>query len=132
MNEGEAAVLDSGTTTLCIARHLRGHKNIVMVTYSLAVLEELAGSGSVRVELTGGVYRHSSHDLTGSAVAERLAGVYAQTVFVGAAALSFDHGVMVFDPEAHRSLVKAGARTVLVLDSAKIGAEPLTSPPPGA
>src|SRR6266496_2961249 len=63
VKEGESIVLDSGTTTLCIARHLRSHANVVVFTFSLAVLDELATSDSVRVELTGGTYRRGSHDL---------------------------------------------------------------------
>src|SRR5689334_17782074 len=70
---GEAVVLDSGTTTLCIARHLRQHRNIVALTPSLAVVDELGRCEGIRLELTGGVYRSSSHDLVGNAVAEALA-----------------------------------------------------------
>jgi len=123
--EGSSVSLDSGTTTLCIARQLRERRNIVVFTFSLAVLEELAGAESVRVELTGGTYRASSHDLVGNAVNESLRAVSADTVFIGAAALSFRKGVMVNDPDAQRALLDSGRRRVLVLDSSKIGTEAL-------
>ena len=125
--DGTSVVLDSGTTTLYIARHLRPRKNIVVFTFSLAVLEEFAGCEGVRLELTGGTYRPSSHDLIGSAVQESLSGVSADTIFFGAAALSFRKGVMVNDPDAQRALLNSGAQRVLVLDSGKIGAEALYS-----
>lgn len=125
VKEGESVVLDSGTTTLCIARAMRGHRNIVVVTLSLPVVEELGGEESIRLELTGGVYRRSSHDLTGAAVSEALAGVRADKVFFGAAALSFEYGVMVYDPEAPRALLSAAAERILVVDSGKIGQEAL-------
>jgi DeoR/GlpR family transcriptional regulator of sugar metabolism len=121
VHEGDAIVVDSGTTTLYVARHLSHHKNIVVVTFSLAVLEELRGCDSIRVELTGGTYRSSSHDLIGHAVTTSLSEVYAQKVFFGAAAVSVERGVMVFDPDAQRSVVKAGAERILVVDSSKIG-----------
>ncbi|MCL5745769.1 MAG: DeoR/GlpR family DNA-binding transcription regulator, partial [Acidobacteria bacterium] len=44
IQDGEAVVLDSGTTTLFIARHLRRHKDVTVFTLSLAVLDELSGS----------------------------------------------------------------------------------------
>src|SRR6202161_1090131 len=72
VQNGESVTLDSGTTTLYIARHLRHHRDISVFTFSLAVLEELSGCESVRVELTGGTYRRSSHDLVGHAVNEAL------------------------------------------------------------
>jgi DeoR/GlpR family transcriptional regulator of sugar metabolism len=124
---GEAVVLDSGTTTLCIARHLHSVENVIVITYSLAVLGELAADDSARVELTGGTYRHSSHDLVGAQVSEGLRRVSTNKVFLGAAALSFKKGVMQFDSEAPRELLQAGAERILVLDSGKIGKEALYS-----
>jgi DeoR/GlpR family transcriptional regulator of sugar metabolism len=75
--EGETVVLDSGTTTRYIARHLATRHNLVVVTASLAVLEELAGSTGIQVRLTGGLYRRTSHDLCGSSVEESLENIYA-------------------------------------------------------
>src|ERR1700687_6329670 len=54
VQDGETVVLDSGTTTQYIARHLAARRDLVVVTASLAVLEELAGSAGVKVRLTGG------------------------------------------------------------------------------
>src|SRR6202011_1183243 len=89
VHDGETVVLDSGTTTRCISRYLASQRNLVVVTTSLAVLEELAGSSGVQVRLTGGIYRRSSHDLSGNAVIESLGDLNADRVFFGAAALSF-------------------------------------------
>lgn len=123
VKEGEAVVLDSGTTTLCVARHLRSHRNIMVLTSSLAVVDELGRCPSIRLELTGGVYRPSSHDLVGGAVAEGLGRVHAHKVFFGAAAISFRKGVMVYDSDEPRSLVQSAAERILVIDSSKIGRE---------
>jgi DeoR family fructose operon transcriptional repressor len=123
VRDGESVVLDSGTTTLYIARQLRARQNITVFTFSLAVLEELASVDSVRVELTGGVYRASSHDLIGHAVGEYLSSICADRVIFGAAAVSLTRGVMVHDPDAQRELLRAGKQRVLVVDSSKIGIE---------
>jgi DeoR/GlpR family transcriptional regulator of sugar metabolism len=124
---GESVVLDSGTTTLYVARHLRSHQNIVVITFSLAVVEELAGIDSVRLEITGGAYRRSSHDLIGQAVSDSLARISADKVVFGAAAVSRRRGVMVFDPDAPRALLKAGRYRILAVDSSKIDSEALYS-----
>jgi len=123
VQEGETVVLDSGTTTRCISRHLASQRNLVVVTTSLAVLEELAGSSGVQVRLTGGVYRRSSHDLSGNAVIESLGDLNADRVFFGAAALSFQKGVMNYDAEMPRAFLRAGKQRVLVVDSSKVGLE---------
>jgi DeoR/GlpR family transcriptional regulator of sugar metabolism len=123
VHDGESVVLDSGTTTLYVARELRARRNVVVFTFSLAALEELTSAEHVRVELTGGVYRSSSHDLIGHAVAKSLTSIYADTVIFGAAAISFTRGVMVHDPDTQHELLQAGKRKVLVVDSSKIGTE---------
>jgi DeoR/GlpR family transcriptional regulator of sugar metabolism len=123
VGEGETVVLDSGTTTWYIARHLAARQNLVVITTSLAVLEELAGSTGIQVRLTGGVYRRTSHDLCGSAVDETLGSVYADWVFFGAGALSFHKGAMNYDAEMPKSFLRAGKQKVLVIDSSKVGIE---------
>ncbi len=123
VNDGETVVLDSGTTTQYIARHLALRKNITVVTASLAVLEELASSSGVQVRLTGGVYRRISHDLSGPAVEEALSDIHADWAFFGAAALSFTKGAMNYDPDLPKTILQAGKRSVLVIDSSKVGTE---------
>lgn len=122
VQEGETVVLDSGTTTRYVARHL-APKRIVVVTTSLAVLEELAGSANVQVRLTGGAYRRSSHDLSGTAVIDALGDINADKVFFGAAALSFYKGVMNYDAEMPKAFLRAARERILVIDSSKVGTE---------
>lgn len=123
VRDGETVVLDSGTTTRYVARHMTSKRNLTVVTTSLAALEELAGSASVQVRLTGGIYRRGSHDLSGNSVVDVLGGVYADRVFFGAAALSFNKGVMNFDAEMPSVFLRAGRERILVIDSSKIGAD---------
>lgn len=123
IQNGQSVVLDSGTTTLYVARELRMRRNVFVITFSLAVLEELASAEEIRVELTGGVYRASSHDLIGRGVADSLKSIFADHVLFGAAAVSFTRGVMVHDPDAQRELLQAGRQRILLVDSSKIGIE---------
>lgn len=123
VQEGETVVIDSGTTTRYIARNLTIHRNLVVVSTSLAVVEELASNPRVQVRLTGGTYRRSSHDLSGPAVDEALDQIYADRVFFGAAALSFQKGVMNYDQQMPKAFLRAGKQKVLVIDSSKVGLE---------
>ena len=116
-------LLDSGTTTRYVARHLAARTGLVVVTASLAVLEELAGSPGIQVRLMGGLYRRASHDLCGSAVEETLGNIYADRAFFGAAALSFHKGAMNYDQEMPKAILRAGKQRILVIDSSKVGIE---------
>jgi DeoR/GlpR family transcriptional regulator of sugar metabolism len=124
VTEGSSVVLDSGTTTLQVAHHLRD-KHCTVITMSLSALQELADSATVRVEMIGGVYRSSSQDVVGPQVYQALSGVRADRVIFGAAAISLSGDVMVNDSEAALGLVRAGRHRVLAVDSSKLGAEAL-------
>jgi len=123
VKDGESLTLDSGTTTLHLARALRRHRGITVFTFSLAVLEELSDCENIRVEMTGGAYRRSSHDLIGNIMREQLAKITADRVFFGAAALSRTKGIMVYDTEAAHPLLHSGRERILVIDSSKINQE---------
>lgn len=123
VRDGDTVVLDSGTTTRYVARYVASRSNVTVITTSLAALEELAGSTGVQVRLTGGIYRRSSHDLSGNSVVDVLGGLYADKVFFGAAAISFSKGVMNFDAEMPSVFLRAGRERILVIDSSKIGKE---------
>lgn len=122
VGKGESIVLDSGTTTLSLAHHLRARSDVVVITYSLAVLDDLS---ACRVELTGGQYRRSSMDLVGQQVRDALARVHANKAFFGAAALSFKKGVMANDQGFPMALLDSAADRILLVDSSKIGTEAL-------
>src|SRR5258706_12373457 len=65
IEEGDSVVLDSGTTTLSIARHLRRHRNVVAFTFSLAGASELLRVDLVGREYTGGTTPWSMYPRAG-------------------------------------------------------------------
>ena len=56
--EGQVVVLDSGSTTTAVARALRRFHNLTVITNSVNIAAELAGT-EVEVILTGGTLRRS-------------------------------------------------------------------------
>jgi len=97
--KGETVVLDSGTTTWYIARHL-ATKTEPGCGYAVTRRpRSLAGSTGIQTRLTGGVYRRTSHDLFGNAVDDALGNILLTGYFFGAGALSFHKGAMNYDAE---------------------------------
>jgi DeoR family fructose operon transcriptional repressor len=54
VSEGDTLMMDSGTTTLYIARELKTFKDLTIVTNSLAVAEEIGYRDNVHIILIGG------------------------------------------------------------------------------
>src|SRR5208337_3348806 len=56
VKEGQVVILDSGTTTTAIARALRHHQNLTIITNAVNIAAELSGT-TLDVILTGGTLR---------------------------------------------------------------------------
>jgi DeoR family transcriptional regulator of aga operon len=60
VNDGEAVLIDTGTTALCVARALKHFENLTVVTGSLPVAWELRGAPGIETILLGGRVRRTS------------------------------------------------------------------------
>jgi len=66
VNDGESVILDSGTTTLELAKRLRGKRGLTVITSSLPNAAQLQFDQQIEVLLLGGRLRPSSPDLAGA------------------------------------------------------------------
>ena len=124
VNDGETVFLGSGTTVLEIARNLRGHRNLTVITNSLPVVNVLAGSEEITVICLGGMLRDSELSFIGHITEQALAEVRADKVFIGTRAISLEHGLThEFLPETmtDRAILKSGKEIIVVADHTKFG-----------
>ncbi len=123
VNDGESVMLDSGTTTLELAKHLRG-KQLTVVTSSLPIAAQLQYDQQIEVLLLGGRLRASSPDLAGALTESNLETLRADVAFLGADAIDRQGAVYQESPEVARMLTKMAAsagRVFVVADSSKLG-----------
>jgi len=119
----ETIYLDSGSTTLAVARLLRGWDRLTVVTNSLPIANELGGQGP-RLILIGGEYRPTSQAFVGPLSRHLLEHVHVSKALVGTYALSLEDGLSTTDAsEAFtKALALDRATEVIVLaDSRKLG-----------
>jgi DeoR/GlpR family transcriptional regulator of sugar metabolism len=119
--DGDTVLLDIGTTSHRLARHLRD-RALTVITSSLAVYEELKDAEDVQLVLLGGVVRRSYHSMVGFLTEDALRQVHADTVFLGASGIRHDGQVMdstVVEVPVKRAMVAAADRVVLLADAGK-------------
>jgi DeoR family transcriptional regulator of aga operon len=124
VGDGETVFLGSGTTVLEIARNLRGHRNLTVITNSLPVVNVLAGSEGITIICLGGMLRDSELSFIGHITEQALAEVRADKVFIGTRAISLEHGLThEFLPETmtDRAILKSGKEIIVVADHTKFG-----------
>lgn len=117
VRDGQTVILDSGTTTLAVARELRDRKNLTIITTSLPVASELQYCESVEVLLLGGFVRRTSPDLGGALTEANIEGLCADVAFLGADGIDAKGRVYNASLAVARMLAKmaAAAREVYVV-----------------
>ncbi|MCC6683263.1 MAG: DeoR/GlpR transcriptional regulator [Phycisphaeraceae bacterium] len=120
----KTVMLDSGTTTLAIARQLRTLGPLTVLTTSLPIASELFGCEQISTILLGGRLRQDSPDLTGP-LTERMVDVLrADIAFLGADAVDGEGNAYNASLEVGGLIQKMAAvcsQVFCVADSSKIG-----------
>jgi DeoR/GlpR family transcriptional regulator of sugar metabolism len=124
VQDGDHIIIDSGTTTLHIARNLTHRSNITVVTNDMNVAAELRDASGVKVILTGGELYPSSYMLNGMFTDHVLSSLHVQKAFIGIPAIHPKYGLM--HPEAQlvptkQNMIKAAQEIIVVADDSKIG-----------
>jgi DeoR/GlpR family transcriptional regulator of sugar metabolism len=119
VGKNETVLLGSGTTVLEVARHLRNHESLTVITNSLPVLNILAGIKGITIISLGGMLRDSELSFIGHITEQALIEVRADKVFIGTRGVSLEHGLTNdYLPETltDRALIKSGREIMIVAD----------------
>ena len=119
----ETVFLGSGTTVLEVARNLRNHRSLTVITNSLPVLNMLAGAKEITVISLGGMLRDSELSFIGHLTEQALAELRANKVIIGARAVSLEQGLTndyLPETQTDRAILKVGREVILVADHSKI------------
>jgi len=130
VQNAEAVLLDSGSTTFQVARALRHRHDISVVTNDLNVAMSLAESPRIQLVLTGGILLESVYTLVGPRTVEELRALHVDRVFLGADAIHHEVGitnVTFVEVEVKRAMIAAARELVLVADSSKFEHRALAS-----
>lgn len=121
---GDNIILDSGSTTMMLARQLREHRDITVMTNGLNIAWELANASGLTLRLTGGVLHPGSLSLRGHQAEASLQSFSFDTLFLGVDGLDLQFGATTHH-EAEASLnhrmVERAQRIVVLTDSSKFG-----------
>ncbi|GAA3703344.1 DeoR/GlpR family DNA-binding transcription regulator [Nonomuraea antimicrobica] len=119
--DGDVVLLDIGTTTMRLARRLRGRR-VTVVTSSLAVLDVLRADPEVELLLLGGMLRRPYHSLVGMLTEGALRQVVADRVFLGASGVRPDGQLVdttLAEVPLKRAMMAAAGQVVLLVDRHK-------------
>jgi len=121
---GDAIFLDASSTALALARQLSYHRDLTILTHSLAVAQVLLDKAGVTVVVIGGVLQRDTVSLMGLEGLGILKKYNIRTGFFGAHGLSFPEGltdVSAREAEIKRQVVGECRQVIAIIDATKWG-----------
>lgn len=124
VEDGDAIVLDSSSTSLAIAYHLKQRHHVTVVTNSLEVAHELLDAPGIDLVLLGGALQRATASLLGGYGLERLSHLNLAKGFFGAHGISLAAGLTDVSAEeaaVKQLLVERCRQVIAVVDATKWG-----------
>jgi DeoR/GlpR family transcriptional regulator of sugar metabolism len=120
LNDGEAVLLDSGTTAVLVARKLPGRRLTVM-PMSLHAASALAAYDSIRLLLPGGEARPGELAMVGPLALASIRALRFDTTVLTCCGISEDRVTThdLGDAEVKQAMIRSAARVILAADSSK-------------
>lgn len=121
---GDNIIIDSGTTTMPLARHIRELRQVTVMTNGLNIAWELADAPGIELMLTGGLLRKQSLSIQG-AQAEACLNVYNfDKLFLGVDGFDLQFGITTHheaEASLNHKMVERAKKVIVLTDSSKFG-----------
>jgi len=125
IKDGNTIMLDTGTTTLEIAKELIGKRKVTVITTSLAIVSEVQFAPNIKVILLGGFLRGGSPDMHGPLTEQNVEQFRTDMVFMGADAIDCNGNTYTDDLQVvnlDKKMAANASKVIVVADSSKFKA----------
>ena len=123
---GETVILDSGTTTAEIARHLRKLKlrSLTVLTNALNIAVELADCPGISLIVIGGLLRPVSSSFVGPQAEATMNEFHADRLFLAVDGFDLENGPStpdLLEAQLNNVMIRSAKQVTVVADSSKLG-----------
>ena len=122
IKEGDFIMLDSGTTTLEIAKQLHRFQHLRIITNAMNIASELMNYKDFDVVLLGGNVRKNSYSMVGPIALSALHNFRGYKLFLGVDSFSYEEGVSTPNLEEallNQVMIQQADKVIAVFDSSK-------------
>jgi DeoR family transcriptional regulator of aga operon len=122
IEEGDTIILDSGSTTMEITKHLSRFTHLTIISNAVNIAVALAEMKNTNVIIPGGILRRNSLSLVGSAAEENFQNYFCDKLFLAVDGINATYGLSTPNvEEAHlnKMMIKIAKKVIVVTDSSK-------------
>ena len=123
IDEGDTLMMDGGSTTLYVARHLAAKRNLTVITNAVSLLPDLMTLPDVQIYVTGGLLDLSFATLLGDLAIDGLSHFRTAKAILGIDGISVGSGLSVtnaFVAATKRKMIAASEQVIVVSDHTKL------------
>lgn len=123
ISDGEIIFLDSGTTTMEIARNLGHLKNLTVITNALDIAVALVPNEKINLIILGGTIRPMSYSTVGVLAEGSLKNLYCDKLFLGVDSISIKNGIStpsIEEASLNQQMLTSAKEIIAVFDSSKV------------
>lgn len=124
ISENESIMVYTGSTSLQIAKGLKDHKNLIVVTNSIITAYELGKNPYIKTIMLGGYYNPDTNAVFGHHAIQQLSDYKLDKLFLSVDGVSTAGGVTSehpYETEICRAMIKNAAQVIVTADFSKIG-----------
>lgn len=122
IHDNDTIIIDSGTTTMEVAKNLGDHKHLTIITNSLSIALYLSQLDKYTVIALGGQIRTTSESTVGLIAESSLNNYYCDILFLGVDSINLDKGMStpnIEEASLNQKMIKSAKKIVAVFDSSK-------------
>jgi DeoR family transcriptional regulator of aga operon len=122
INEHDTIILDSGTTTIEIAKNLSHLNDLTVISNAINIISQLIQLKNLNLIIPGGYLRKNSLSLVGPLAEKNLQNLYVDKVFIGVDGFDTKHGIYTPNIEEayfNEIMIKIAKEVIVVCDSSK-------------
>ena len=121
--DGDAVMLDAGTTALEVARKLVGRKNLTAISNSMEIINEMIRNEGQNVFSVGGQYSESNRSFRGPLAEQFIRQFNADKLILNATSIDLERGLIcTASPEnaaVQKAMIEVSGRVIVVADYSK-------------
>ncbi|MCD6577419.1 MAG: DeoR/GlpR transcriptional regulator [Anaerolineaceae bacterium] len=124
IHDGDSIMIDGGSTTYYVAKHLKEKHGLTIITTSYHLFPILLEIQDAKIFLAGGLVYREYEDLIGDIPIDTIKRFNPDCVIIGMDGVSLDHGLTIAVPPVaaiKRNMIEVGKKIIVVADSSKFG-----------
>lgn len=121
--DGDTLYLDAGTTAVCVLPWLAERKNLVVISNSLLVYQEIQKYPAMSLISVGGLFSHKTRSFVGMSAVNGLSNFSIGKAFMSATGVSLAAGASnnsLHEAEIKRAVISRAGQVILLTDLSKL------------